>query len=86
MARGLHIGLEGDNTGQAELGGGASDYPVIFGDDVDALEEDCLEAVLPAPEGQGIVTQGPEVGIEDEGRTGFWRKGRMVHVVSVLDA
>jgi hypothetical protein len=40
---------------------------LIFGNDVDAVEEDRFDRFLPRPEGERIVAQRPEVGIEDQG-------------------
>jgi hypothetical protein len=44
------------------------DRVVVMLDDVDAVEEHRLDRVLPRPQRERIVTQRPEVRIEDQDR------------------
>ena len=66
IARRPDIGLERHHARQLHLEGGGADAAVIFGDDIDAVEEHRLHRVLPAPEGERVVAQGPVVGVEHE--------------------
>src|SRR5262249_60514655 len=61
---------------QLHFEGGRADTPVVFGDNVDTVEEHRLYGILPAPEGERVVAQWPVVGVEHERRKRAWRGGR----------
>jgi hypothetical protein len=44
-----------------------------MGNNVNAVEKDSLDGVLPGPERQRIIAQRPKIGIEHESRTTFRR-------------
>src|SRR5208283_1487494 len=67
-ARRLHVALQRHDRGQPHLERGAPDQRVVFGEDVDPIEEHRLDRVLPAPDRQGIVAQRPKVRIQHESR------------------
>src|SRR5262249_7942678 len=60
---------------QLHFEGGRADTPVVFGDNVDTVEEHRLYGILPAPEGERVVAQWPVVGVEHERRKRAWRGG-----------
>jgi hypothetical protein len=68
-----HVVLERDHARQEHLEAGAPDNPVVARDDVHALEEDRLDGVLPAPERQWVVAEGPIICVQYERRTGLRR-------------
>jgi hypothetical protein len=61
-----HIFLERDDAWEPHLEGRAVDRAVVLGDDADAVEEDRLHRILPGPDGQGKIRQGPKIGIEHQ--------------------
>eukprot|EP01035_Chromulina_nebulosa_P038403 gene38402-51876_t len=69
----LDIGLEADDAWQLHRKTRRADRMVILGNDVHAVKEDGLDRVLPGPQRQGVITQWPVVGIQDERRQGLGR-------------
>lgn len=79
IARRFYIGLKGNNGGQFKFGIRAMHNPIIFRNDINAIQKHSLQRILPAPQRQRIVTQWPIVGIQNECRAGLWRDWRVVH-------
>jgi len=73
VARGLDIGLQADDARQPHREAGRGHGLIILGDDVDTVEEHGLDRVLPGPERQGVITQRPVVGVQNERRQGLRR-------------
>lgn len=61
--------LERDHRGQLHRHVRAVDLALIMLDDVDAIEENCLDRGLPRPEAQRIIAQRGIVRVEHESRT-----------------
>jgi hypothetical protein len=55
------------------------DLLVIGGEHVDAVEEHSLDDILPGPERKGVVAEGPEIRVQDEGRTTRRRMLKHLH-------
>ena len=65
--------LQRHDAGQPELEARRADHLVVVADHGDAVEEDRLDGVLPAPQRERVVGQGLVVGVEDQGRErGEW--------------
>ena len=69
IARRFDIALERHDRGQPHLEARAADARVVFRQDVDPVEEDGLDRILPAPDRQRVIAQRAEVRVQDEGRT-----------------
>ncbi len=65
VARGLYVSFERHNRRQFERGTGAVDNSVIFRNDIHPVQKHRLDGILPRPQRKGIVTQRPEIGIEN---------------------
>ncbi len=75
----LHVGLERDDAWQLHLEVRTADTAVVLRDDVDPVKKYRLHRLLPAPERQRIVAQGPEIGVQDQGRKRFRHGSMGVH-------
>src|ERR1700677_3748947 len=65
----LDVALERHHRGQPHLEARAAHQRVILGDDVDPVEEDRLDRVLPTPNRQRIIAERTVVRIQNESRT-----------------
>ncbi len=79
IKRWFDVCFERDDGREPHLEARAPDRPVVLGDDVDAIQKDGLHRLLPAPERQRIVAQGPEVGVENQCRKRFRRGSMSIH-------
>ena len=66
IERGPDVSLERDHARQLHLEGRGADGAIVFGNDIDAVEEDGLHRVLPAPQRERIVGQRPEIGVQHQ--------------------
>jgi len=73
MTRGLYVGFEGDNGGKTHFEARTSNRLVVMGNDVHPVEEDRLDCILPRPQRERIIAEGPEIGVEHESWTGLGR-------------
>ena len=64
----VDVFLERDDAGQAHLEARRAHHAVVLRDDIDPLQEHGLDRVLPRPDRQGKVAQGPKIGVEHQGR------------------
>src|SRR5690606_26685679 len=69
----VNILLQGDDARQTHAKARGMDLALILGEDIDAIEKDRLDRILPSPERQRKVTQGTEVRIEHQCREAFDR-------------
>ena len=77
LADGLDKGLQRNDGRQSHLEAGTSHGRLVFGDDIDPIEEDRLDRILPRPERQGVITQGTKIRIEHQRRTCLRRNNRL---------
>src|SRR5690348_7532104 len=75
IARGADISLEGDDGGNAHLEAARVHNATIFLEDVNALEKDGLDRVLPRPQRQREIAERPVVGIQHQRGTIVWKPG-----------
>lgn len=65
--------FKGYDTGESEFYGWRSNNPVIFRYYIDPSQKHGPDGILPRPQGEREVTQGPEISIQDQGR-GFFER------------
>ena len=72
MCRGLHILFQGNNGGQAQPCRGASNFPLIMGNDIHTLQKHSFDGRLPRPKRERVIGKRRVIGVEDQRRTIIW--------------
>lgn len=72
-ARGLDVGLQAHDGGQAHREAGRGDGAVIFGQDRHPVHEHGLDRILPRPQRERVIGEGAIIGVEDKGGAGLGR-------------
>lgn len=73
MARRLYIGFERNHRGKLHFPVGAADGLLVILHDIDAVQKHSLDRILPAPEREGIITQGSKIRIQNQRGAGLRR-------------
>src|SRR6476620_1443915 len=69
----LHKILERHHAGQLHLEAGAADRPLVMSDNIHAVQEHCLDGVLPGPQRERIITQRTKVRVQYQRWPGICR-------------